>query len=81
MDSRVFSDPTIPAFFQATLKKLKVIPKKDIDGKVVFLVEGDEIDRALDELYSNAPVGVLDFIRCLKGLRSSIFALKGSRRS
>lgn len=79
MEQRIFSDPTIPAFFQAANKPFKVIPQKNINGQVEFLVEGQEIDNALDELYSNIPVGALNFIRCLKGLRSSIFALKGGR--
>jgi hypothetical protein len=80
MEKRIFSDPTIPAYFQASNKPFKVIPQRNDSGQVEFLVEGKNIDKALDELYSNTPVGVLDMIRCLKGLRSSIFALKGGQR-
>ncbi len=80
MDERVFSDPTIPAFFQASSKPLKVIPQRNSNGQVEFLVEGKNIDEALNELYSNTPVGVLDYIKALKGLRSSIFALKGGQK-
>jgi len=79
METRTFSDPAIPAFFQAANKPFKVIPKRNNTGQVDFFVEGDGIDTALDELYGNATVGVLDFIKALKGLRSSIFALKGTR--
>lgn len=79
MEKRIFSDPSIPAYFQASYKPFKVIPQRNINGQVEFSVEGQEIDKALDELYSNTPVGALDFIRCLKGLRSAIFALKGGR--
>jgi hypothetical protein len=79
MEKRIFSDPTIPAFFQASHKPFKVIPQRNNNGQVEFLVEGKDIDKALDELYANTPVGVLDLIRCLKGLRSSIFALKRGR--
>ena len=79
MEQRTFSDPTIPSFFQASKKPFNVIPTRNLSGQVEFIVEGDNIDGALSELYANAPVGVLDFIRCLKGLRSSIFALKGVR--
>jgi len=79
MEKRVFSDPTIPSYFIAANKPLKVIPHKSLSGQVEFRVEGANIDGALEELYSNAQVGVLDFIRALKGLRSSIFALKGGR--
>lgn len=80
MEQRIFSDPTIPAYFQAANKPYKVIPQRSSNGQVEFLVEGKGIDKALDELYANAPIGALDFIRCLKGLRSSIFALKGAIR-
>lgn len=80
MEKRVFSDPTIPSFFIAANKPFKVIPHKSLSGQVEFRVEGNNIDGALEELYGNATVGVLDFIKALKSLRSSIFALKGGQR-
>lgn len=79
MEKRIFSDPSIPAYFQASNKPFKVIPQRATNGQVEFSVEGESIDQALNELYANTPVGVLSFIRCLKGLRSSIWALKGAR--
>jgi hypothetical protein len=79
MEKRVFSDPTIPSFFVAANKPFKVSPQKNPSGQVEFHVEGTNIDGALEELYGNAKVGVLDFIKALKSLRSSIFALKGQR--
>ena len=79
MEKRIFSDPTIPAYFQASNKNFKIIPQRNQNGQVEFLVEGQDIDKALTDLYSNVQVGVLDFIKALKGLRSSIFALKGNR--
>jgi hypothetical protein len=69
-----FEDASIVAFL--SLKNFKITPQKDPNGKVVFLVEGENIDSALAELYNNVPVGVLDFIKTFKALRSSIFALK-----
>jgi len=80
LGKRIFSDPSIPAYFQAVRKPFKVIPQRAANGQVEFSVEGQGIDQALDELYGNTLVGVLDFIRCLKGLRSSIFALKETRK-
>jgi hypothetical protein len=81
LEKRIFSDPSIPAYFQASNKNFRIVPQRNTNtGQVEFLVEGETIDKALDELYQNAPVGVLDFIRNLKGLRSSIFALKGGKR-
>ncbi len=79
MEKRVFSDPTVPAFFQAAKKPVKVTPHKNLSGQVEFRVEGIGIDEALNELYANTSVGVLDYITALKGLRSSIFTLKGAR--
>jgi len=80
MEKRTFSDPSIPAFFQAANKPFKVIPHRNDTGQVEFIVEGENIDNALNELYENTSVGCLDFIKSLKGLRSSIFALKGGQR-
>ena len=80
MEKRTFTDPSIPAYFQASNKNFKVIPQRTPNGQVEFLVEGDGIDNVLTELYSNAQIGVLDFIKAFKGLRSSIFALKGERK-
>lgn len=79
MEKRIFSDPAIPAFFQAANKPFKVIPQKSGNGQVEFVVEGEDIDSALNELYANRSVGCLDFIKSLKSLRSSIFALKGAK--
>jgi hypothetical protein len=76
MEQRIFSDPSIPAYFQASNKPFKVIPQRASNGQVEFCVEGNNIDGALNELYGNTAVGVLDYIKALKGLRSSIFALK-----
>ena len=73
----IFEDASIVAFL--SLKNFKITPQKDHKGKVVFLVEGVNINLALADLYGNAPVGVLDFIKTFKALRSSIFALKGGQ--
>lgn len=77
MEKRIFTDPSIPAYFEASARPFKVIPQRNPDGQVHFIVEGSDIDGALNDLYGNASVGVLDYIKALKGLRSSIFALKG----
>ena len=79
MESRKYSDATIPAFFIAASKPFIVTPEKNLTGQVEFRVEGKDIDEAVKELYSNSFVGVLDYITALKRLRSSIFALKGGQ--
>jgi len=80
VEQRIFSDPTIVSYFAVSNKPFKITPQRNTNGQVEFAVEGHGIDQALDELYSNSPVGVLDYIKALKGYRSSIFALKGGRR-
>jgi len=80
METRVYQSPEQPAYFQAAKKPFQIIPQNNpLTNRVEFLVIGDGIDNALQELYANTPVGVLDFIKELKSLRSSIFALKGGR--
>ncbi len=77
LDTTVLDDASVVAFL--CLKKFKITPQVKPDGKVGFLVEGTRINDALQELYANAPVGVLDYIKTFKALRSSIFALKAQR--
>lgn len=66
MEKRIFSDPSIPGFFEASKKPFKITPQRASSGQVEFLVEGAGIDCALDELYANAQVGALDFLKALK---------------
>ncbi|OPX93534.1 MAG: hypothetical protein A4E59_02607 [Syntrophorhabdus sp. PtaB.Bin027] len=77
MDKMVLDDASVVAFL--SLKKLKITPQLKPDGKVNFLVEGDNITEALQELYGNVSVGALDYIKAFKGFRSSIFAMKRER--
>jgi hypothetical protein len=74
MEKQTFEDSSIASFL--SLKNFKVSPQRTPEGKVVFVVEGRNIGQALQELYQNAPVGALDFIKTMKAMRSSIFALK-----
>ena len=81
-ETRIFSDPTIPSFFEADKRPFQMHAQKNLrSGQVEFSVcgRGVEIDAALNDLYANKPVGALDFIKALKSFRSSIFALKGGR--
>lgn len=81
MEKRKFSDPAILAAFEALEKPFTITSMRNPDTNMVdWLVEGDDIDVALQEIYSNASVGVLDFIKSLKSFRSSIFALKGGKK-
>ena len=67
MEKCIYPDPTIPAFFEASGKSFKISPQRNPEtGRVEFLVQGEDLDQALQELYSNPQVGVLDFLRALK---------------
>ncbi len=82
LERRIYSDPAIPAFFEASGKPFKISPQRNQEtGQVEFLVQGCNLDQALQELYSNPQVGVLDFLRALKGYRAAIFALKSGGRN
>ncbi len=74
-----FDDATIPAYFIAVGKPYKILPYKPIPSHVRFRVKGEDIDKALEEMYANPSVPILDFIRAFKSLRSMIFSLKGGR--
>lgn len=78
MEKQTFEDASIVAFL--SLKNYKIIPHKADTGKVVFTVEGENINQGLQDLYGNENVGALDFIKAMKAIRSSIFALKGGQR-
>ena len=74
LEKHTFEDASIVAFL--SLRNFKITPHKEPNGKVVFFVEGENVDSALADLYDNAQIGVLDFIKTFKALRSSIFSLK-----
>ncbi|MBT9167561.1 MAG: hypothetical protein DDT22_00946 [candidate division WS2 bacterium] len=75
MEKQIFEDTSIVAFL--SLKGFKITPQKLDNGRIIFSVEGENITQALQDLYNNEKVGVLDFIKSIKGVRSFIFAFKG----
>ncbi|MDA8325649.1 MAG: hypothetical protein M0033_05460 [Nitrospiraceae bacterium] len=67
MEKRVYSNPSIPAFFEASGKPFKISPQRNPEtGQVEFLVQGKDLDQALQELYSNPQIGILDYLKALK---------------
>jgi hypothetical protein len=54
---------------------LRFTPIQQESGRVAFVVHGD-IGPYMDNMYKNADVKVLDFIKCLKAVRSSMFNLR-----
>ncbi len=84
MQQKIFSDPSIPAYFQASKKDFKISAQKNPTNKQIdFVVEGDgaAIEEALAELYTNPLVPALSLIGALKSLRSSIFALRDRKEA
>lgn len=62
------------------LRGHKFKPTTRFDGRVVFEIEGN-FKGDLEFLYSNPDAPILDYIKWLKTVRSSIFSLKGGRPS
>lgn len=61
-------------------KECSVTPKIDSEkNKVVYEIRGN-VEKALDEIYTNCPVGSLDVLRGIKFTRSAIFNLRGQTR-
>jgi hypothetical protein len=67
-----FEDSLIVAFL--ALKGHQITPYKK-NGRVVFEVIGD-IAQDVEAFYQNQNIGVLDYSRMVKSVRSSIFNLK-----
>lgn len=68
-----FEDVTIVAFL--ALKGHNITPLKTSSGRIAFEVEGD-IAADVDAFHTNQAVGIMDYVRMLKSLRSTIFTMK-----
>lgn len=68
-----FEDSFFVAFL--ALRGHQITPCKQHNGRVTFEVIG-EITRDVEAFYLNQGVGVLDYSRMVKSVRSSIFNLK-----
>jgi len=55
---------------------LKVIPFKQKNGRVAFIVHGNS-EGAISEIYQNRKVAISDYIKVLKATRHAIFTLRG----
>jgi flagellar basal body rod protein FlgG len=73
MEQQTLEDTSIVAYL--ALKGHSFKPIKRPDGRIIFEVEGD-FTNDLQELYSNPPAPILDYIKWLKTVRGSIFSLK-----
>lgn len=72
----IFEDSIITGILLA--KGHTVTPFKDSNNKIAYHVEGD-VEKTLQEIYSNCPIGSLDVMRSIKLTRSMIFNLRAQR--
>lgn len=73
MDKRTLEDTSLIAYL--ALKGHQFKPIRRDDGRIIFQVNGD-FSSDLQELFTNPCVPILDYIKWLKTVRSSIFSLK-----
>ena len=71
-----FEDATVVAFL--ALRGHIVTPIRNPNGRIIFEVEGD-IARDVEAFYTNQPVGIMEYVRILKGIKSQIFTLKAMK--
>ena len=69
----ILEDAFIVAYL--SLKGYKVTPFNKSHNKVAWIVQGDVLS-GLQEIYENEKIGINDYIRELKAVRSSMFILK-----
>lgn len=69
----IIEDATIVGIFIA--KKHKVIPGIDERKHVHYAVYGD-VERSLQEIYNNAPIGSLDVLNGIKSARQMIYMMR-----
>jgi len=72
-----FEDAIIVGILKA--KKHKVVPTRDERKRISFAVYGD-VEKSLQEIYENVPVGALDALTAIKETRSMIFTLLRGQR-
>jgi hypothetical protein len=73
MKQQMIEDASLVAYL--ALRGYPFKPIRRPNGRIIFQIEGD-FTEDLQELYSNPSVPILDYIKWLKTVRSSIFSLK-----
>lgn len=73
----IFEDSIIAGILHA--KGHTVTPYVNPDNKVSFKIFGD-VEKSLQDIYANRPLGSLDVMRSIKLTRSMIFNLRGSNK-
>lgn len=76
MEQTTLEDTSLVAYLALRGHQFK--PIKRTDGRVIFQIDGD-VSSDLQEIYANPLVPILDYIKWLKTVRSSIFSLKAEK--
>ena len=62
------------------LKGHKIKPWRDLENRdhITFDIEGDadKIEADMQTYYANEQVGIADFVRCFKSVKSQMYAMK-----
>jgi hypothetical protein len=77
MVQTILEDTSLVAFLALRGRKFK--PFQRPDGRVSFELEGD-ISSDLQELYTNPPIPILDYLKWFKTVRNAVFSLKGGNK-
>ena len=72
----IFQDSIITGLLHALGHE--VTPVKNQNGQVNYKVFGN-VEKTIEGIYSNCPVGALDVMRSIKLTRSMIFNLRGQK--
>lgn len=68
-----FEDTNVVAYLH--YNGFRFMPIRKEEGRINFIVYGD-VGETMDKLYDNGMVRVLDFIKCIKIVRSAMFNMK-----
>jgi hypothetical protein len=70
-----FEDTNITAYLH--YRGFRFAPHSLSTNRIVFRVYGEGVENAVADMYGNPEVKVMDYIKCLKAVRSSMFTMKG----
>jgi hypothetical protein len=78
MGVRELSDSMLIAFLD--FRGATIQPRTDGTGRVTFVISSTNLDELIGEYYANPQVPLIDYLHCLRKIKTAIFDLKGSAR-
>lgn len=71
---------TLMVSYLYVLRNFTIRPLITNGNKLIsFIIEGENLNEAIERFYANEPVPIQDFCQAYKTIRSMIFNLKGER--